>query len=362
MILLKKHLTLALKHDPENGFLKKELSEVKRYVDPSIYISTFYDQERESDLVLKIKTVQLNNLDQAAVLFWPVNDHFRPFGAFHYAPQQQFNLIANENNYNVNIFVYSLGADVFFKKYWTFNFAANLTDGINNSYNLFPFQKKVDFEPAFSFKYSHPSHFFLITGYKDLFIARNFLNIFAFFVRRYQMNALYEYRFKPPLCGVGASSYLALYINPINNTKYEYTLWARLGKKKFGCNWTARYIYDYKKLDRINLDYYSYKRETDNSLILAVSKEWLPHYYFELNYTHLWRTTLDLTNETRAITPEVIAAPQVLPKHSFQANSGNAYFRYLVNTSLNIDFLGGLYKNTDNYNVWLVKGSINWAF
>jgi len=97
-------------------------------------------------------------------------------------------------------------------------------------------------------------------------------------------------------------------------------------------------------------------------LFFSLFTHWYAHNSFKISYSHTWNNFTDLTNESRVITTATINDPQVIPKHSYRADILKAHLKIVLKTSLHINLSGLIYKNSDDYNVWNVKGGIKWVF
>ena len=359
----KKYFKKAYKVNENKPYAKDQYINIKSYVDPSIKLMISGAQEREKDLISKLKTTQINYFTTKLKFIYPINDHFHPFATFLYAPEKQKNLILKRYNYNVNNYYYTLGLESFFKN----NFSAKLMlptrVSRDHNLNIFPFHNKTRFEPSLLFKYSTQRNLFIFRGYLDSFIARRFVDFFSYLVRRNNLTGIYEHRipFQPLSFYIGGKLYFAFYENIPKNTKYEGDFWSTIKFPFFIGNFLIRYEYKCKSFDKRVPDYYTYKREETHFAKFSFNKKWLPGKYLELSYTHQWRRVKDMTNEATEVT-STGSLPEILLLHRYEGNIYEAFFSIVIGTSCHLEASAYYYTNTDDYEAWVAKGGIKWVF
>ena len=341
--------------------IRQRLIEIKPYVDPSLTYDVSYAQEREKDLVSLIKTIQLETFNNFIRLAFPVNNYTRPYVFFDYFSEKQKNLVVKLNNYSTKNYLYSVGVENFFKKYFTTKIEAKIRRTENSKLNIFDFHNTTRFEPLVAFKFAKPRYMIFITGFFDSQIGRDFTNNFSYLVRRKQALAVAEYRFNPPLCGIGAEGKLTYYSNPIFNRKDRGSLWARLGANFFTCDFMVQYQFDYQAFHKTIADYYTFKKEYSHWFRFLFFKKWLPNKELEITYEHLWRDTRDLTNDATAIT-FLGQIPDSLKQNRYDADIVNIRYKIVMRENFHFELAGLAYTNTNDYNVLMAKGHFIWVF
>lgn len=351
-----KNFVKALSFDKGSETIIKNIIDIKYYVKPSLSASFGIAQEIASDIDLKIKVLQLDYSNAQGTYFYPINDVFQPYVGFEYEPTKEKNIVIDRYYYRVNQYYPYIGSFFNFLQDWAAQLEFKLKRSENESTNIFPLKTTTRFQPSFATKYTSPAHFFIARAYVDSFLAKNYIDITSYLVNRYQITSLYEYRFAPPLSGVGINGYLAWYDAYRKNKKAVATGWIRLGKEYFKSYWSMRYQYDYKKFEKIYADYTTYDFEQDNLLKFTFFKEWLPYTQLELTYSSLWRNTKDQVDEA------TLGLPTLLRKHHFHANTVAGRFNRVFKTSYHVNLFGNYYWNTDKDTSWLVKTTFRWVF
>ncbi len=356
----------AYDYNKDNINARTGIVAVKEFVNPSIDTLNSYAQEREKDLVTFIRTTQLNFITSSTILRYPINDNFRPIFGFYYVPEKQKNLIIHINNYNVNIYKYLAGIDMFYYNNWTTHFDFLFKHGKNNGFAGFPFRKRTSFEPSVWTKFTSIKHLAFFNYYVDSFIARNFIDVFSYFMRKQQIYALYEHRFKLPYTNLGLDGEYELYRktkgNRTSNERRTATFWGNIGiPLDIAGYFIVKYRYQYREMENIVFDYASFKNEVTHFIQLKYIKTWIPQSFFEVAYTYQMRRYKNLTNEARIITA-ALQEPQVLPIHKYRGHSIEPAVNVVFGTSLHAKLSGLYYINTDDYGAWFIKGQLKWVF
>jgi tetratricopeptide (TPR) repeat protein len=356
-----KHLKQVLYTDPSPDNRQLYL-QTRLYTAPSIETSIQEAQEREMDLVRKIKTTQIDNFNSTSKVYIPIMDHLTAFLYFTYAPEIQKNLLLARNNYAIDNFRYGVGTESVFGDDWELKVDVFVKNTNQSEFSLYPFQSSTKFEPALSLKYFSGNQLVFLGSYVDSLVGKSFETTnYSYLVERYHFNALYEWRFKPPYSAIGLEGILIEYIKPRDNTKYEADFWGRLGFSAFTFGFMGTYYYKYKQFDRVIVDYYSYKHEVEHLLKASLLKGWNPYGELEISYSHTWKYVRDLTNEAVAVADYGVV-PEVLQINRYQANIFDAILKFNINNYLNVQLSTKLYKDTDEYNTWMVKALAHLIF
>ncbi len=357
-------LNKAYNNAPDDENILRLIRAAKPYVRPSVFFEGGAVQERERDLVTFVRSVELDSIIARALLKIPVNDHIRPFFEFSYVPQKQRNLVVNINNYNVYIYKYDLGSDFFFKKYFSAKADFIVKTGRNEGRAGFPFRNRISFEPGALLKYRDNYNLILARYFVDSMIARDFAVLYSYFMRMQEASLLYELKpYKYFGCGVEGKIrfYNSTRQAPESNQRKSGSVWGYLGIPMFYGELIGRYQYDYQRMLNIAFDYMSYLNERTQTYKISFVKNWSCGHEFNMNYTHLWRKYRDLTNEARVVTA-ALQDPQVLPFHKYEGNQFDANLKIAVGKSFSSTLSSMYYTNTDDYAVWLIKGSLEWVF
>ena len=350
--------------DPSNRFVERGLIASKLLVRPSLEARSFYVQEREQDLLTPITTTQMTTLDDALKLTYPINDRWMPYAGVVYHLDVQYNLVARTNNYRVSSYFQNIGTIVRFGDFWSLDIESRTHFARNKGeVNLLPFQNRTLWEPQIELAYLSPSQFFILSGIKDSLIARLFAISRSQLISRKAIVTAYEYRFKAPFNGIGASGNMAWYGGSIPNREQDYSLWLRFRLPSATPDFLFRYEFAYKGFKHVLGAYNSFKWRNQHLAKVTYHKEWMPKAYFDLSYSWLWSDTHNLTDQSGIILPNgVTTVPVPIYKNIFRANIVDALIHYVFFQSLHLEGGGRYYHDSNNYRAWNLFARLEMAF
>lgn len=332
-------------------------------VNPSIKSEGSYGRERENDLIEKIFTTEMNVIDADTKITFPVNDRIIPYMSYHFNQTEQYNAISRLNNYNIDSYMFTYGADVLFGDFWTANLKTthHWAENVGNTL-VFPFQNRYLWEPTAMIKYQVPKQNFQVGAFKDTIIARLFSNSTSKLLSNKQLFLFYEYLFFPPYTGVGAYGKTGLISGSTKNRENVLNLHFKFRIPSVTPILLVRGEYHYRGFKKVLRDYNSFKRRVEYEGILTYIKEWVPTATLELRYRWLWSKTEQLTDQSEVIVAGVPSTPQGIPVNIFRANIFEGEIRKVFGTKFHFNFLGRYYHNTNEYRAWLLKSSLQYVF
>lgn len=346
--------------NPQEDFFKK-LVYLRSLVYPSIESKTQYSQETEQDLITNLNTIRLFNWSQNVLFTLPAKPPLSFYGFFNYNLTNQYNLLRNINNYKVNIYTYGGGVRLNHRDRWILHVNLQEKKGENTSLNVFPFVKRHLFEPGVSARYVDEYNFINLAGYYDSFVARNFDNAAAFFVRRKTFIPTYEVRVKAPYNAIGIDALLSYYEAALNNRRRGAGLWIRTSPPQFNDHILLKYRGFYSTFDRVDPDYFSYRKRWEHYFVSTLQFFKEARYLIQFNYTFSWQRIEDFTNIAEGIETS-LTPPQIIQKNIFKGYQIEGIVRRWAKTNCIIEANFKYYIDTNEYETYAGHLLVKYTF
>lgn len=332
------------------------------FVYPTLYTKGSYSEERENDLVLKIRTTQMNTSYGSLGGLFPINDHVRLYSSFDYLGTEQVNLIRKIDNYMVNTLFWNVGAETYFKRYWTIKGQSSLKWSWDSALTLFPFERKTSWEPLLSIRFDDRGLMVLAAGSMDSFIARNFDVSRSFMIERKNVILSSSYRYAPPFGNFGVTGRHTNYNDSFNNQEKDFETWVQSPAVELGGNWMIRYAWHWGSYAKVNPEYYSYRYKVRHKIkgIYLLRRD--PGTDIELSYMWTWAKEREFSNENNAVLVPQVTQPQTLKKNYYDSHTVEALFRKNIATQFWIELSTRYYFDSNKYRAWLGKGELRYVF
>ena len=342
----------AYQINPYNPGVISGVVKTRPYVNPTLYTKGGYSQERENDLVLKIRTTQINFANGVFGAIYPINDKLRLYAIHEFQQTEQKNLISKINNYLVNTYLFTMNAQIFFKEVWAFLARNQMKWSHGEGLVLFPFENKASWEPGLLIDYSGFYNFFSIEAYMDSFIARDGINAASFMVERKNIKTSYEMQYMPPYGKGGIVVRHSNYNDFLNNIEREIELYLQFPELKFGGDWLLQYQWDWRSFNEISPDYSSYRYRVKHNVQLTYLIERKNEALLKFFCIYSWNKMRDFTNEATAIIDPVTNLPQILKSNIFRGYTVGALVRKVFETHFFVEFSTTYYADSDRYHYW----------
>ncbi len=322
---------------------------------PTNEFSYIASQEEEEDLITHIKTTRILTKTFGDTLSYPLRPDLTITSFFKWYQEEQQNLVVGRNNYKVNAAIFSLGMTWGWADNWQIAGQTRGKLGRNSGENGFPFQKKDLWESSLLVRFTPEKHFASAGIVQDSFIARDFTDITSFFVKiNPALFAVYEYRFAH-LSSIGGEYWGGWYEGQISNRKKAVSTWIRYRIPRIAPNFLLKYYGEYAYFDRVDPDYYSYRRRMEQQVALEYLKLFLG-VRLSLALVGGWQRAVDFVNVADILVPGA-PPPQILKKnifHFFEFKSSviqsigerfefEGNFTYYQDTNHYVGLVGGVY-------------------
>ncbi|MCP5506385.1 MAG: tetratricopeptide repeat protein [Chlamydiales bacterium] len=348
--------------DPYNDGAYNGILGTRPYVYPTLYTKGSYAEERENDLVLKIRTTQMNTSFGSLGALFPINDHLRLSSSLDYLGTEQVNLIRKIDNYMVNTLFWHVGGEGTVKRYWTIKGQSTLKWSWNSAKTLFPFERKTSWEPLLSVRFDRAGLMALALGSMDSFIARNFDVSRSFMIERKNVILSSSYRYAPDFGNFGFTGRHTNYNDTFNNQEKDFETWIQSPAVDLGGHWMVRYAWHWGSYAKVNPDYYSYRYKVRHKIkgIYLLRRD--PGTEIELSYMWTWAKERDFSNENNAVIVPALTQPQTLKKNLYDAHTVEALFRKNFATQFWFECSTRYYFDSNKYRAWLGRGELRYVF
>lgn len=352
----------AYEKNPYNNGATSGVTGIRPSVKPTLFTKGSYSQERENDLILKVRTTQMNTTFGRWGMLVPVSDHVRLFNHWDYFGTEQVNLIQKIDNYMVNSFFWNFGAEVFFKRYFTFKGQNSVKWSWPSAKVLFPFERKTSWEPFLSFRMDYKGLAASSAAFMDSFIARDSADARSFMIERKNLLLSMAYRYAPPYGLFGAEVMNINYNDSFKNKKRALDAWIQSPALELGGNWYLKYLYQWGSFKKVNPDYSSYRYRARHNIRGTYLIRRDPNTQIEIDYMWSWTKERDLTNENNVILTPQLSTPQEIKKNLYNGHTIEAFFRRVYFTQLWVELSTMYYTDSNKYRTWMGRGELRYVF
>ena len=336
---------------------------VRGYAKPHLDLLASYSQEREIDLVSQLLTTEINTWFTSARYTYPVNNHMRMYVQGGYSPEQQYNKISQRNNYYVNNYWNTIGADFQYKNYFRLKGQSNLKWGKNfQENNIFPFDSNWVWEPLLSARFAFWKIAYSAAIYKESFVGRDFSDVVAFYVRKKSvMNALTIrlHNGKTILGGEGTlSNYYGSRFNKLKD--FNAFIIQRLD------HYPIKFIFEYKYLfgtfKQVDREYFSYRARYRHFGTIRAYYPWGARGRIEARYTFKWQKLREFVNVAEEISINNARPPQELLLNILRADEIEGLITYNLRDHLRFTFSTQFYEDSNKYKTISGKLGLDYYF
>ncbi|MCB1082623.1 MAG: tetratricopeptide repeat protein, partial [Chlamydiia bacterium] len=352
----------AYVQNPYNYAATSGVATMRPFVFPTFFAKGSYSEERENDLILKVRTTQMNTTFGSVGAIVPLSDHVRLFNHWDYLGTEQVNLVQQIDNYMVNSFFWNFGGEVYFKRYFTLKGQNSVKWSWNSAKTLFPFENKTSWEPSLTLRADWKGLLGSAAAFFDSFIARDSTDARSFLIERKNLLLSSAYNYAPPYGLFGVEVKNINYADHFNNKKRELDAWIQSPALEYGGNYFVKYHYMWGSFKKVSPDYASYRYRARHNIRGTYLLRRDPDTQIEIDYTWSWTKERDLTNENNVILTPTLSTPQDIKKNLYTGHTIEVFFRRIYLTRLHVELSTLYYTDSNKYRAWLGKGELRYVF
>ena len=324
---------------------------------------TSFMRENEIDLITGDFTTQVNTWYNGLEFSIPFPDAFRFYAKGAQNQEQQYNKIADCNNYSVNKYAAVAGMEYQYLDTAYVKLESKQKWGTgSDSEAIFPFDNRFVWQPKFELGVSSSHITYGARLYKDSFIGRNFNNTTSYFVfKKGVMNEL-RFRFFDGLTQFGAQGSMNLVsgsiVNRLKNFQGFFTQKIDICPVKA----ILEYRYLWGSYKSISEDYFSYRARYRNEGGLTLQLPFGLRHLISLRYTYKWQKLRDFNNVAEEITRTNIVPPQQIGSNIMHANEWELVLKASLREHLTLEGSCLYYHDTNQYQIFNGRFSLNFYF
>jgi|GEM_PF-1607991 len=346
-----------LNDDPYNDILWRDMYEAKTHTDVSLLLETDYVEGQEHDPDIQQPVVKEYYFNQKVHLMLPLRDSWLLDVRGIFSHQKENDIyIPIGTNFNVLLAGGQVTSSLLFAKYWRWDVILREFGAWGSGTMFYPFQNTHRFEPGTTLRYTSNAHSLLLDAHIESFVIKNYDLFVSQLLKLSYIDAGYTYHPEHYLHpSINAWVARVFYNDNLHNIRNTQDLSVESGLPKFEKFLSLGYFFEHSTFKQLNINYYSFKRQTRNTLRVKLHTNPNSHAYFEIFYDRTWQKTHDLF---QPIGDFVFIAPyQLIIENKLWAN-----YSYRLKDKARIEFGGYYYRDTLPSWYYNLKGAISWRF
>lgn len=355
----KRHFLCLMKQDPcDEPLFAEYFYNVKPYTNWALLPEFSYTQAKESDPDLEAPVVRTLYVSSNLTLLMPICDRWRVDVTGIFFRQREKDIFPPTGiNYNVYMSGAAAASHLYLTKHLRWDLMGKVIQAWGEGEMNFPFDERTSFEPGSYIVYDTECELFVLGGNYESFVIKNFARDRSELQRLLYTEVRYGRRFKklswePEIHGWAAVS---AYRDDIHNVKNLQSLWVKTKlpfcKKRF----SLFYLAERSGFRDLNINYYSYKNQWQNTLGILYFEKICSRGYIELAYEQRWRSTRNLF---LPVGDTVFVARKLFVR----AYRPSMRIGYRIKDKVLVEVGAHYYKDTFPYRDYNINANILWYF
>lgn len=350
--------------EPNERIFPRTLFDIRGYTDPSFIARGIRAVEEEKDQFTGRQVARLEYWDRRFGGLVPLSDHFRIFGQFLQGEQKLLNLVAKLPIYDAGLKTYTLRAEFFDWRYWTFTVTADFNYCWNKDRrSILPTRWTYLFSPSFTARYDDTINRFYADSVTATLIDRDFRIMRSYLINVNISGGGYERTFeKQRLIGFEGHHYA--YLDRVNNRAFWLSAWIQQGLPQYEDIFTIRYHVDYRRFKKQVPDYYTFDYQLTHWIKFRFYQTWYDTFHFEALYWHGWRWIRGINPTSPLVTVTVI--------NPLNQNENRTVFTHVdqvfltatqtIEDYLEIGVTASAFRDSFDYTTWSLQGILTYRF
>jgi hypothetical protein len=333
----------------------KQCSAVLKWTNPWLKGASLYAQERETDLITKVRSAQRNTFFSSLAYYCPLNDQSRLFVSGYGGTEREINLINGTDNFSVIEWKYGMGYDRLINPWLTLRSWCDIKQGHDRGgESTFPLGFRTRFEPGGVLVYSNPNCTASLSAVRDSFIVKEFADLISTFLPKDTYTGQAEYNHFNNWIYTGLLGFYSYYHDTPLNRQWEGQGWITIGYPKYDPYLFVQYRGRVSGFKFVQTNYYSYKRQWEQFSKIFFLKEIILNSELEIGYHRSWQWSRDLNQPINTA---------VFIERLFRiTNKAYVELRHIYRPNINLTFRAEYYTDTTEYTAWLTRGEIQLVF
>ncbi|MCC5832199.1 MAG: tetratricopeptide repeat protein [Chlamydiales bacterium] len=335
--------------------LYKQFHFLLKWTNPWLEIGGLYAQERETDLITKVRSAQRNTAFGEVKIHYPLTSTSRLHAFAHYGFDKEINLIQGIDNFALNIWKFGFGYDSQLSPRLTFRSWAVVKEGEDPLDNaIFPLGRRRRFEPGAVVLYNWRNLNASFSAARDSFIVKNFQNFNSTLLVRDTCLGEASYGLGNNQGYFGLSGFTRFYHEFKPNRQWEGSGWLGWGFPKYKPCLYIQYRGRIGGFRFTDTNYYSYSTQWEHFGQFYYRRQGILYCDYEFGYMRSWQWSRDLNQPIDT----VIFVPSLFRI----TNRGYAELSRLFSPRFWVKARGEYYHDTTEYTAWIVRGEVNIVF
>lgn len=345
--------------DPCDDFLCREyINEVKPYTNWAVVPNFSYTMSRESDPSLNAPAVRTLYVLSSLSLLAPINDRWRIDATSIFFRQREKDIYPPTGiNYNVYMSGGLLTSHLKLCKDLRWDVFGKVIRAWGEGNMAYPFINQTSFEPGSYLSYNSDTRLFVLGGHYESYVIKNFNINRSELLRFAYTEARAGYKWKKWKLEPEMQLWVSgnFYRDDLNNKKHLEGVWLQSYVPFCKKVVTLFYTAEYSGFEKLNINYYSYKRQWLNIIGIKLHKDINTRGYVDFLFEQSFRSTRDLF---LPIGNTVFVSPNLFVR----GYRPTVRVGYRFKDKLEVNVAGHYYRDTFPYKDYNVNGNLLWYF